>query len=458
MHKKPAAPGLLDRPAAGPRVDGQTLAKDGLASLFPALAWWATAVVAVGAAGLAVAQSSPYYAGVSQSFGHESNMRRLSDAAQLEPGARRSDSVSTTSLLAGLDQPIGRQRLHADLALRSTVYASNEAFNNQNYALRLGVDWATINRLSGNLSANAGRSLSSFNLQSIGSLREKNFEDTRSLDASANMGLVTQYSLFATLGHREVDNTLQQDAVQARNFRQDSGSLGLRWQPSSGLAVGAALRSTQGRYPKWRALGPTPSDGYAADRFKRQDLDLTAQWVPSGLSTLDLRLSSGNTTYDLAQQRDFKGVTGSLNWAWQPTGKLRISTQLTRDTGQDSYATRRFDPRTNTFAAATADYSRVNDSLRVAADWAVTSKISVNSSLGFTERELVRSLPVGLGTSNDTGNESVRSLSLGARWAPTRAIQLSCNVGVDSTSGSGSQANNRVKNNSLNCFGQFLVN
>ena len=53
--------------------------------------------------------TSPWYLGVSQRLDYHSNVYQTSNN-------KVSDTVSLTSLIAGLDQPIGRQRLHGSLS------------------------------------------------------------------------------------------------------------------------------------------------------------------------------------------------------------------------------------------------------------------------------------------------------------------------------------------------------
>lgn len=405
---------------------------------------------AIIATGLALAETSPYYVGVSQSFGHESNLLRLNDGVPVPSGYSRADTISSTALLAGIDQPIGRQRVHGDLSLRHNRYSNNDQFNNQSYSANLALDWATVNRLSGTLSGGATRALSSFNLQEQGFLNAKNLEDTKTLDASVQMGVVTQYSLLASAGHREVSNSLESDSVQARNFKQDTGSLGLRWQPSGALILGVGLRTTKGNYPKF---GRATDKSFLSDSYTRNDIDFTAFYQPTGLSTLSARLSSGKTDYDRATQRNFSGVTGSLNWGWQATGKLRVNTTLTRDTGQDSYVVSSI---ANT--PTTADYSRVNTTLRVGTDWAATSKIAITSSVTTSQRDLVTSLPPQQGQNvNASGREHYTSLAVGARWAPTRSSLVGCNANTDRITGSGSQAATHIKGTGFSCYGQLTL-
>lgn len=434
-----------------PHHPHHTLARSPLRSLVPPLR--AVAVVgALVAAGLALAESSPYYVGVSQNFGHESNLLRLNEGATAPAGYSKADTVSSTSLLAGIDQPFGRQRVRGDVALRAIRYSDNDVFNNQSYTANLVLDWETVNRLSGTLAGSANRSLSSFNRQDEQFLRDRNYEDSKTLDATVRLGLVTQYSLLAGFNHREVDNSLQLDSVQARNFRQDSASLGLRWQPSSLITLGVGLRASQGTYPKFLRQN---NGNFLDDGYKRNEIDLTADYRPTGQSTIAARISSGKTSYDRATQRNFDGVTGSLTWGWGVTGKLRLNSSLLRETGQDSTVTSRL---TN---APTADYSRVSTTLRVAADWAATSKIAVNASVAAGQRDLVGSVPINGVIRNADGRERTTTFSVGARWAPTRNTLVGCNANTDRVSGSTSDnsvlALRNVKGNGISCYGQITL-
>jgi hypothetical protein len=392
--------------------------------------------------GVASAQSSPYYVGISQTVGIDSNVLRAADGAVLNDGLSRSDTVYSTALQAGLDQPIGRQRVYGSLSLRGSRYQHNDTFNNDGYNANVGLNWETVERLSGTLSASTNRSLASFTDPFISGLRSKNLEDSTSFEASARLGVVTQYSLTANLSHREVENSLQRADVQSRNFKQDSAALGLSWQPSDLINFGLGLRQTRGRYPTFlradRSIGE--------DRFKRDDIDLTVNWRASGVSNLQARISSGKTRYDLANQRDFSGVTGSLAWAWQATGKTRFSTSLYRETGQDSYKAL---PSSN--SSSSTDYSRVNTGLRLAVDYAATSKISATTSLSASDRDYTANLP-GL-----QGKDRSTQFNIGARWVPLRSVQLGCEASTDRRKLSNAGTANTISANSFSCYGQLTL-
>jgi hypothetical protein len=164
--------------------------------------------------GGAWAETNPYYIGLSQTFSHDSNMLRLANGQDALPGYVRADTVSTTALLAGFDQPFGRQRGRVSLVLREDRYSNNPTFDNTGYTASAGMDWSTVERVSGTLAASANRSLQRFNTEEIGFLTQKNLESSSNLNGSVSIGLVTQYSLELTAGHRQVSNSLDQPAVQ----------------------------------------------------------------------------------------------------------------------------------------------------------------------------------------------------------------------------------------------------
>lgn len=410
----------------------------------------ALAAIAV-ASGAVTAQANPWYIGLSQSFNYQSNMLRAIDGTVLGPDQSKSDTLSTTALVGGLDQTFGRQRVSASATLRDDRYAKNDLYNNQGWTASAAFDWQTVNRLSGNVSLASSRSLASFNLQEIGLIRQRNQETGTSLDTTVRLGIAGPWSLEAGLGRRNIDNSLEQAALQSRNYRQDTGSVAAGWRPSGRVSLRLGLRKTNGLYPQFQAQ----ADGsFQPDRFRREDVDLFVGWRPSGASQLDLRISSGKTRYDLAQQRDFTGVTGSFAWNWVPTGKLSLNTRYTRDTGQDSYAVTVFD-RNLGFVPGTSDYSRVQDVLRIRAEWAATAKITVSASLSEADRKLVRTLPPNIFTrSVTTGGERNTQTSLGLRWTPYRSTLLGCELTSERRRGSGDLGTN-LSTEGLNCFGQF---
>jgi hypothetical protein len=413
----------------------------------------ALAALALLTGGAAQAQSSPWYLGLSQSFSSQSNMLRLADGAVTPAGLSKKDSVSTTSLVGGLDQLLGRQRLNASLALRDERYDKNSTYDNQGWTLAAGLEWQTIERFSGSVNLASSRQLSSFGLTQIGSLDRRNLQTSNSLDTVWRLGIAGPWAVELGLGQVKVDNSLDEDSVRSRNYRQESASLGARWRPSALLTTSLSLRKTQGRYPEFQRL----ADGsFQTDRFDREDLSLAASWLASGASTLDLRLSQGRTRYEIASDRNFSGITGSLGWRWSASPKLTLNTRLARETGQDSFAVTVFD-RNLGFVPGAADYSRTATSLRLRADWAPTAKLGLNATAVYADRDIVRTLPPGaFGTRQTTGNERSTQFQIGARWVPMRSLSLGCDLSSESRRGAGVLGSN-LKSDGWSCFAQFVL-
>lgn len=110
----------------------------------------------------AQAQTSPYYIGLSQTLGYDSNVFRRDDRTVTIPNPvdpanpivqtpESSGLISTTSLVGGFNQRIGRQRVYLDGRIGYTSYANQSQLDAPVYAISGGVDWETAEDWSGRL-------------------------------------------------------------------------------------------------------------------------------------------------------------------------------------------------------------------------------------------------------------------------------------------------------------------
>ena len=403
----------------------------------------------------ASAQHSPWSIGGSTLFSHDSNLLRLADTQVPGPGESRSDTVLSTALVGSLNQNIGRQRVFGNLTLRDNRFERNAKYNNQSYNGALGLDWSTINRISGNLSLSAARNLSTFNAEGVGLLPEKNLETTQAANASVSVGLVTEYSLEIGAGRRQVRNSVQDQRVLSRDVNQDTLSVGLAWRPTAAFGLTGALRRVSALFPTFRLNANTGA--YESDRYKQQQIELIAALQPSGASTLDLRLSFGDTRYLINEERNFSSVNGSLGWLWQATGKLRFTTRLARDKGQDNYPSSV--PFFGGAVPVTLSDSRVITTLRVQADMDVSAKVAISTSLQHANRTLDRNtLAVSntLSLATLSGKDGTTVFTLGGRWAPVRNTLVGCDANTENRRASGGLTSN-LKAASLGCYGQLTL-
>jgi Putative beta-barrel porin 2 len=331
-----------------------------------------------------------------------------------------SDTVWTTTLSGGVNVPFGRQRAYANGALSHSRYSNIDGLDGQGYTLGAGLDWSTIGNLSGNLQANAGRRQADFNT-GVSTATLKNNESYQELRARALLGGVGLLGIEGTLGYRRVEFSAPE--FDAREYEQNSGSLGVVYRPSSALSLGTGLAVQYSDYD-------VPSFGQAEpDTSSRRDLYVSADWTATGASSVGTRLNFGKTDYKRQNADDFSGVTGSAYWNWRPTGRTTLTTSLSRDTGQESGFQSLVNGNRTRLTAT--DFSRVTNLFSVGANYELTGKIVLTGGLSYARRSLVDSI------SGRSGSDNTTITSLGADWMATRIITVGCKVGHESRSASG---------------------
>jgi hypothetical protein len=380
-------------------------------------------------------EPNPYYVGASQSLAHESNLFRSA------AGVTVSDTVSVTSLLAGLNQPIGRQRLFADAVLRAGRFSDNSQLNHTGGSLLAGVDWEAAQSLAGRLAYTFDRSLAPTGLDLGIAPTLRNMQTTQEFVLRGESSRVAMLSVEAGYVHRELDYSAA--AANDLEFRQDTGSLGLRYRPRGALTLGVTARRTEGRYP-------TAAPGGLPDDFTRDDVDLSAIWVATGASTITARLSRTREKHSALPTRDVSGNTGALSWNFKPTGKLNLFADYIRDTGAEST----FIAGTPGAAAAVVNSSPLATTWQLRGDYEVTGKIQAVASVRRLKRELVNNA-----TPPGTGDDTLVEARLGLNWMPLRSVLVGCTVGREERDASEGAVANVLSSaytaNTVRCLAQF---
>ncbi|MDL2337577.1 MAG: hypothetical protein QFE16_07035 [Pseudomonadota bacterium] len=354
--------------------------------------------------GAARAESNPFYVGANLSLAHDSNVFRRPDAV--------ADTSYSAGLLGGIDQPIGRQRMYASGRLRDTRYQDLKQLDNTGYSVNAGLEWETVEKLSGTLSYSANESLFNFGGTNITQSTARNIERSNEALARVKYGASSLLAVEGSYTRRSL--RYSDPRYQANGLTQDAVGAGLVYRPSAALKLGAGLRITRGQY-----------EGSGQD-FDRRDVDLTATWVATGLSTFDGRFSLGRReTRGGRSELDFSGATGQLSWTYQPTGKLQFKTSFSRDSGAESGFIDFNAPQ----AGSVGDSSKITNAITLNAAYVLSSKIRVGAGLRANHRSLVSGAV--------EGSDSVRSATLSVSYAALRNLALSCNVGRETRGASG---------------------
>ena len=416
------------------------------------------ALAAAASTGAWADEPSPWYIGASQSLTHDSNVHRRPDGP--------SDTYSSTGLLGGFDQGIGRQRVYGNADVRYNKYQDESTLDNTSYRLRAGWDWATIEKLSGNFNVNASQSLAN---QDGNTLQPTSARDTiraQQFGASVRWGGDGLLSLQGDYVH----SRLRYSAPESLSSESDgdSGSAGVFYRLGADLRVGSALRFTRTESPYAIALTPTPTgpNDYRSNTRTGRNLDFLVDWRYSAQTAVNARLSWTRQENSEIEGRDFSGLTGSLAASYAPTAKLAFSASLSRDAGSNvspftytgtTTGTAITGPLTVTINGLTQT-TRTTDIFALGATYAATAKISAKAAFLYRHGKLLRAASV-TGTTTTVSEEqsdTLRRSSLGVDYAVARNWLLACSVSHDSRSLSGT-GGYAYDANVVGCSAQFTL-
>ncbi|MFO1217430.1 MAG: hypothetical protein U1E89_03495 [Burkholderiaceae bacterium] len=377
----------------------------------------AMAVLGLAQAHEALAETNPFYFGAAEALTREINVFRVAKGLP-----ETNDTYSTTSLLAGIDQPISRQRIYLDAAARYNKYRHNSQLDNTGYSLDTGIDWETVESLSGRIGYTGKQNLARFGADQGPVLTTKNLERTQEFVARGQYGGASLLSLEASYVHRQLDySAVEYDFAE---FKQDAARLGLLYRPSAALTLGIAGRHTKGKYPF--VLQTAPGQ-FQADDYTRNDADLTASWVLTGQSTVRARLSYTKETHQAVSTRDIAQSTGALSWDFKPTGKLTFTGELIRDTGAETA----FAGLAGAGASAVGNNSQLSNSALLRIGYEVSAKVQLEFGGRYVQRDLINTQGGALPAN---GSDRYSETRAGLNWTPTRSVLLGCSIGQEQRS------------------------
>lgn len=372
-------------------------------------------------------EPSPYWIGVSQSFTYDSNVFRSESGTP-----ESSDWISSTGLLAGLDQPLGRGMLSASLSANHNKYKNNEQFDNTDHNANVKLDWASIERLSGDVRAYHRRSLQQYERQTAtdGASAARAEATVRGGAAQVRVGVVTRWTLEGGAAYDESEN---EEPFSNRDLRQSSANVGVRFRPSDLFSWRLGARHSEGKYPRFIDPGTLVVVG---DEFKRDDVDLTTTWTPTSNSSLSARVAYTREDHTALSQRSAKFWSGLLSYDWRLTGKTSMRFSLTHDSNAGSA-----DIDYGLFSDQSNDTQR-RTTAQGSVRWEATSKILVYSSLSHSRRKIDDAFFLTFQGGQPspqfaTGKDRTTTATLGAKYQFNRALGFACSISHEKRSVTG---------------------
>jgi hypothetical protein len=409
----------------------------------------AAALLAPAAAGAAEGDPSdpnPYRLGIQQEFSADTNLFRSPSGSE-----RSRDVISSTSLVAGIDQPFGRQRFSADLSGTANRYKNNDQLDGTTHSLSARLDWATAGRLSGDAKIYERSNLFRYDLDRQQTFTGRTVQRSRGGSLQARLGVVTEWTLEGGLSTN--NDRYSRLEFQYRDLRQTAANLGLRWAPTDLFSARLGVRRTDGRFPHYSV---DDAGAPLADDFTRDDIELSVRWTPTANSDLRARVARTREEHELQGSRDGTGWTGELIYDWRLTGK----TALSFNAGRDSSAG----------ASSFSDEVIVNDSsdarktTRLGAQlrYQATSKIQALLDVGHVRRTLDDTFvltPVQGGTPLANGvvaRDRLTTVNLRLRYQATEGLSFGCSVGRERRSTSDEELTYPYDATTAACFGLYM--
>ncbi|NRR31617.1 outer membrane beta-barrel protein [Oxalobacteraceae bacterium] len=393
--------------------------------LAPARAGLALLIGALFGAPANAALSDTIHPYVGVGYSYDDNLLRQADEAT----GPRSDS--SRQLFAGVEfeRPIGRQRVTASGKLTKVSFNRFDELNYDGKDLAATWFWQLGDHLSGSAGATYNQNLASF---SDFRGTERNLRTQRSEFVDGAWRFHPSWQLRGRQTRDEFRFDLAQQHYLNRN--EDASEAGIDYLAPSGSTIGLQYRRLKGSYPN-----PLIFEGQVADQgFTQDELKLKVFWKVSGITQLQFLGGRVKRQHTQAQYstRDASGTNGRAIGIWMPS-------QLIRVTGQ---AWREFTP----YEGTNATYS-LNKGLSVAAQYALTSKITLDGQIKQVKRDFA-TVAAGPG---GAVQDSSRNLSLGAQYVVRNNIQLGLSVFQDQRDKSSFSTSYRAKGASLNANIQF---
>lgn len=338
---------------------------------------------------------------VGSSLNYDDNLLRLDDGVSPEQagvGDRPRDSlISSATARARLDLPVSRQRLRAGVAANAFRYSDYSYLNWEGVDYNAAWLWEVGNRWKGTLGYDHRELLSGLaDFQA----RTQNLRSIDVTSASADYALGARWHLTGGATLTQIENSASTLASTDVDEYAFGGGIKYISRPENTLTLG--MRYTQGDYPNRSApslVGDTSFDQY--------DYGVDGTWQLTGLTTLTGRVGYTQRSFPNLAVRDFDGVTGRLQLAWQATGKTGVTALARREIGG-------VEDVTATYIVTTAG--------RIAPYWLPSAKVRVEASYEALERDYAGDAGLMPGVIQRVDRLQYAGLSL--TWLPTRNWQV----------------------------------
>ena len=343
---------------------------------------------------------------VYQAFVHDDNVFRLAPGA--DPGTElgspsRADSRLITEAGLGLDWPLGRQRIVAELRLDRQRYDRFDVLDLDGRHGQLAWHWRAGDHAEGRVGYGETLALASLaNVQGGLQSSTPNFLETRQWLLEAGFALAPRWRIEGEAHRQRHENS-------AEEYRPSDATLdGLRIGPvyvtRTGNRIGLELQRLDGRLPN-----PQPVAGVlVGNDYRQQGAEAFVEWTTGGRSRLTARVGVLSREFRELAQRDFDDRTWRLGYEWLPADKLLLEAAVAREVSATEQVN--------------VGLVRV-EGLTVTATWKPRDKLDVALALQQADRDYLGDAAIVLGAALPR-SERYQSARILLAWRPRPPLTL----------------------------------
>ena len=338
---------------------------------------------------------------VGTNISYDDNVFRFSSPSQAQQAFGSSATADTiTRLDIGLDANVrlSRQQLRLSAALSESRYNRFDLLDNTAKSALLAWDWQLGNDFFGVLSASKNESIAGFN-----EIRSavKNLRTVERQTASVNWRFHPDWTAYASREQSTTDNELLSFASLNRD--SNTTEAGMRYNNTLGTQLALSYRLIDSEYPN--------RTGFAAvlfgDESVQSAVTLEAAWLPSAKTRISTKLSRVKIDYEDSPQREFSGFNQRFDIGHALTSKVTLNASVYKEVEP-------IDDILSTYVEATG--------ISFNPSWAISSKLILRGGVGYQDREYLGSTGFvnnGFFTAADDRNDSSKSANLALSYVPS---------------------------------------
>ena len=308
---------------------------------------------------------------VGAAYRFEDNLFRIDDDAQVPVAgkSRRSELISTYNAGIKFDKQYSLQRFQLDLtAIRNDYHTYDYLdFTAKNY--RAAWLWSLTPNLTGTILFSREQTqvnFADFLTQTNQIIQSQSIQtnELRSFTADWLVG----GGLHLLGGASEIRSRNDSAFTAVGDYVQRGGEVGVKYVSRAENSISLVQRESNG---EWEGRPFDPINQFDTG-FDQHETELQGSYRLTGKSLIDARIAYVEREHDNFSTRDYDGMVGQLAHVWTPTGKLRITTSLSRTLTS-------FQQFFNSYYVA--------NTFAVAPVWQVTGKTKIRARYSYSERD-----------------------------------------------------------------------